>query len=614
MSATKEKTIAKICESFGNDRSRMMDIVLAVQDEFGCVDSQAMDAIAAATGSQRVEVESVVSFYAFTTSKPEGKVVIRLCNDVPDLMAGALEVARGLEEELGIRVGETTPDGKFALEWTSCIGMSDQAPAALVNGLVMPRLGPGTARRGVQILRQREDLENLREILIHEYGDGNNAHDLVRAAVRNNIRLPGEVLFARMEHGAGLGKALSMNPAEVIREIKTARLRGRGGAGFPTGMKWEFTRAAGGEQRYLICNADEGEPGTFKDRVILTERSHLLFEGMTIAGYAIGASQGLVYLRAEYAYLRDFLAHILEERRRENLLGKDVRGKEGFDFDIRIQLGGGAYICGEETALISSCEGLRGDPKNRPPFPAQHGYLGNPTSVNNVETLCCAARILEMGSGWFSSIGSAGSKGTKLLSISGDCTRRGVYEVPFGTPLRDIFGLCGAAEPIAVQVGGPSGQMVGPEDFDRTICFDDLATGGSLMIFGPHRNPLEIASQFMEFLIEESCGYCTPCRVGNVLLKERLDKILAGLGEASDLDYLEELGTTIKTTSRCGLGQTSAHPVLSTLKNFRPLYKQLVREPVEGRQRGFDIHAALTEAQDLTGRESVHFQEQRRET
>jgi [NiFe] hydrogenase diaphorase moiety large subunit len=375
-------------------------------------------------------------------------------------------------------------------------------------------------------------------------------------------------------------------------------------------MKWELTRAAGGDQRYIICNADEGEPGTFKDRVILTERPDLLFEGMTIAGYAIGAGEGLVYLRAEYAYLREFLEHTLQLRRDNGLLGNDVCGKAGFDFDIRIQMGAGAYICGEETALISSCEGLRGDPKNRPPFPAQHGYLGKPTSVNNVETLCCVARILEMGSGWFSSMGSAGSTGTKLLSVSGDCMRRGVYEVPFGTPLREVFELCGAKDPIAVQMGGPSGQMIGPDDFDRTICFDDLATGGSVMIFGHRRHPLEIASQFMEFFIEESCGYCTPCRVGNVLLKERLDKILDGLGEPADLEYLEQLGSTIKTTSRCGLGQTSAHPVLSTLANFRPLYEQLVTEPVDGQRRGFDIQTALTEAQELTGRTSVHFQEE----
>jgi len=608
MSTTQEGTVARICESFGNDGSRMMDIVLEVQDRFGCVDGAAMELIAARTDTARVDVESVVTFYAFTTTQPTGRVVIRLCNDVPDLLMGVEKVAEGLEAELGIRMGETTADGRFTLAWTSCIGMSDQAPAALFNDLVVPHLGPGTARRIVRYLKESDEFSGLQKVIIREYGDGNNAHDLVRAAVNNNIRREGEVIFGEMDPCAGLGKALSMSPAEVIREIKTARLRGRGGAGFPAGMKWEFTRAAGGDQRYVICNADEGEPGTFKDRVILTERPHMVFEGMTIAAYAVGASEGLVYLRGEYAYLRRYLEHIIKTRREMGLLGKGVCGKAGFDFDIRIQMGAGAYICGEETALISSCEGLRGDPKNRPPFPAQHGYLGKPTSVNNVETLACVARILEMGSGWFSSMGSAGSTGTKLLSISGDCTRRGVYEVPFGISLTEVLEMCGAIDPIAAHIGGPSGEMVGPEGFDRTICFDDLPTGGSVMVFSDRRNIVEIAAKFMEFFIEESCGYCTPCRVGNVLMKERLDKILAGLGEPADLDYLQELAESVKITSRCGLGQNSPHPVLSTLKAFRPVYEAMVKEPVDGRQRSFDIQSALTEAQTLTGRQSVHFQ------
>jgi [NiFe] hydrogenase diaphorase moiety large subunit len=609
MSTRQEGTVTAICAAFGNDRSRMMDIVLAVQGEFGCVDAPAMDAIAVATGTSRVEVEGVVSFYTFTSEQPTGRLVIRLSNDVPDLLMGVEQVAEGLQEELGIRMGETTTDGRFTLGWTSCIGMSDQAPAALFNELVVPHLGPGTARRIVRYLKESDDFSDLRRLIIREYGDGQNSHDLVRAAVNNNLRRKGEVIFGEMEPCAGLGKALALSPAEVIREIKTARLRGRGGAGFPAGMKWEFARAAGGDQRYVICNADEGEPGTFKDRVILTERPQMVLEGMTIAAYAIGANQGLIYLRAEYAYLRQYLERMIEDRREMGLLGQDVCGKAGFDFDIRIQMGAGAYICGEETALITSCEGLRGDPKTRPPFPAQSGYLGKPTSVNNVETLACVARILEMGSGWFSSMGTRGSTGTKLLSVSGDCTRRGVYEVPFGVSLRDVLEMCGAEDPIAAHIGGPSGEMVGPDGFDRIICFDDLPTGGSVMVFSGRRNIIEIAAKFMEFFIHESCGYCTPCRVGNVLLKERLDRILAGRGEPADLDYLQGLARTVKTASRCGLGQNSPHPVLSTLKSFRPVYDRMVTKPGDGRQPGFDIESALQDARTLTGRDSVHFEQ-----
>ncbi|MBN2582404.1 MAG: NADH:ubiquinone oxidoreductase, partial [Planctomycetes bacterium] len=472
-----------------------------------------------------------------------------------------------------------------------------------VNDEIVTYLSGDAARAMVKSLREHMDPKKL----TGRFGDGNNGHDLVKSMVHNNIRQAGEVVLAPLVEGVALKNALAMTPVEVIRDIKTARLRGRGGAGFPTGMKWEFTRNAPGGQKYVLCNADEGEPGTFKDRVILTERPDVLFEGMTVAGYAIGSDTGVLYLRAEYAYLRAFLENVLNNRRNKGLLGKDICGKKGFNFDIRIQMGAGAYICGEETSLISSVEGLRGDPKNRPPFPAQKGLHACPTTVNNVETFCCVSRILEKGPGWFAQMGSKGSPGTKLLSISGDCHRPGIYEVPFGIKLSEVLKLCGADDAAAVQVGGPSGSMVSPADFGRAICYDDLATGGSVMVFGPKRNLLKVVRKFLEFFIEESCGYCTPCRVGNVLLLERLNKILAGKGEPSDLPYLEQLGQTVKTASRCGLGQTSPNPVLTTLKNFRSAYESLVKEAPDGLQPSFDISAALGDAEAIAGRESVHF-------
>jgi len=606
MSTCTDGVVAAACAAHDRDRARLLDILLALHRQLGHLDRSTLGAIAAELSLPRADVEGVASFYSFLSPEPRGRVVIRLSNDVPDVMQGAERVAESLEEELGIRFGETTPDGQFSLEWTSCIGLSDQAPAALFNQVPVPNLGPWSARRLVREIREHPNWTDLRKLAVHEYGDGENGHDLVRSAVKNNIRRPGEVIFATMEAGAGLCKALAMSPAEVIREMKTARLRGRGGAGFPAGMKWEFARAAEGAERYLVCNADEGEPGTFKDRVILTERPDLLFEGMTIAGYAIGARRGILYLRAEYEYLREYLEFVLERRRRRNLLGAGLCGGSSFDFDIRIQMGAGAYVCGEESALISSCEGSRGDPKNRPPFPVQKGYLGHPTVVNNVETLCAAARILEMGSGWFAQLGSRQSTGTKLLSISGDCTRRGIYEVHFGTPLSDIFAMCGAEDPVAVQVGGPSGRLIGPDDFHRNLCFDDLATGGALVLFGAGRDPLEIASRYMSFFVHESCGYCTPCRVGNVLLQRRLDQIRAGLGTPDDLVYLEKLAISVKATSRCGLGQTSPNPILSTLANFRPLYERLLGSPSDGLLASFDLSASLATARELTGREPVH--------
>ncbi len=593
--------VSETCEAVGKDRTRLMDVVNTVQEQLGQVSSEAMALIAEALGCHRVEVESVVSFYAFLSDQPKGKVVVRVCTDVIDRLQGADDVLEAFSSALGTPVGGTTTDGRITLETTPCIGMCDQAPAALINDVVVPDLDPSKAKAIAEQLKQDPDPRKL----VTKLGDGNNAHELVQSMVRNNVCLAGPVLLAPFESGAALTKALAMTPQEVIRDVKAARIRGRGGAGFPAGMKWEFARNATGTDKVVICNADEGEPGTFKDRVILTERAELLFEGMTIAGYAIGASTGILYLRAEYAYLRRYLEDVLARRRSTGSLGKNAGGKAGFDFDIRIQMGAGAYVCGEETALISSCEGLRGDPKNRPPFPAQKGYNGRPTVVNNVETFCCVARTLQQGAGWFAELGSKGSPGTKLLSVSGDCRRPGVYEVEFGTPVRTLLKLVGAEDAAAVQVGGPSGQMVGPEAFDRTICYDDLATGGSIMVFNASRDVLDIARQFMEFFCEESCGYCTPCRVGNELLKERLDRIVAGRGEPEDIAYLEELGTSVKFASRCGLGQTSPNPVLTTIKNFRPSYESRLQVATHGEQRGFDFAAAVRGAEEIAGHRSV---------
>lgn len=603
MSEKIARVVERVCAEYGRDRARMMDIVRDVQEHLGCVAPEAVDEIARTVGSPRVEVESVVSFYTFYTSECPGKVVIRLCDDVVDRMAGYDQVRRGFERELGTEMGCSTVDGGgISLGRTACIGMCDQAPAALINDVVVTHLSSDRAREIVRSLRQDPDPHKL----VRRCGDGNNSHVLVQAMVENNIREKGPIVLSPVNRGEAISKAISMRPAEVIRAVKTARLRGRGGAGFPTGMKWEFARAATGERKFIICNADEGEPGTFKDRVILTERSDRVFAGMTIAGYAIGAREGVMYLRGEYAYLLPFLEDVLERRRADRLLGRSILGREGLDFDIRIQLGAGSYVCGEETALISSLEGRRGDPKNRPPFPANRGYLGCPTVVNNVETLACVTKILEVGPAAFAEYGTPQSTGTKMLSISGDCLQPGVYEVPLGITLRQVLARCGGENAIAAQVGGPSGQMVGPDRFDRRICFDDLATGGALVVFGPGRDLLQIASWYMAFFVEESCGYCTPCRVGNVLLKERLDQIIAGRGEPADLEYLTALGRTVKACSRCGLGQTSPNPILTTLEHFRPAYEALVRQHADGMQPAFDLSEALKETERIVGRPSVH--------
>jgi [NiFe] hydrogenase diaphorase moiety large subunit len=592
--------IGEICQRFNNDRTRMMDIALEVQSRFGCVSHEAMEQIARSVNTHRVEVESLVTFYAFLSVKPQGKVVIRLCSDIVDWMKGYEDVAEAMSKELGVTMGETTPDGAITLAQTPCIGMSDQAPAALIDEVVVTNLTPERGRQLVKDLRRHLDPQQL----VSMVGDGNNAHPLVRSMVRNNIRMRGPVHFADFEPGSALGRALALSPEQVIGEIKESRLRGRGGAGFPAGIKWEMARNAPGERRYILCNADEGEPGTFKDRVLLTERTDLMLEGMTIAGYAVGSESGVIYLRGEYRYLVPFLQAAIDERRKRGFLGRDIRGRSGFHFDIRIQLGAGAYVCGEETALISSCEGLRGDPRNRPPFPPQQGYLGGPTIVNNVETFCCAARILLEGASWFAAMGSPRTTGTKVLSISGDCRKPGVYEVPFGITAQELIELAEAENAGSMLIGGPCRQMIGPERFGGRICYDDLATGGAIMIFNRARNKLEIAEHYLDFFIEESCGHCTPCRVGLILLKNAVHKVVAGAGEPSDLTAMRDLSNFIIRTSRCGLGQAAPNPVLGALENFGDLYAGLVAERKPGLLPEFDLSKAVVDAELAAGRQS----------
>ncbi len=597
-----ESVVSQACRKFDNDGVRIIDILREVQNRLGCINGETMELLAEKLSSSRIEIEGLVSFYSFFSEDPKGKVIIRLCDDIIDRFAGIDQVAKVFSEELGIGIGETSSDRSFSLEYTPCIGMSDQAPAALINGVVVTKLTPGSAGTIARSLKRNPDPSRL----VKKKGDGNNAGRLINAMVKNNIRKKGEVLLSdRIPAGAGLESALKKTPDQVIREVIDSGLRGCGGAGFPTGRKWDLARRTTAARRFVICNADEGEPGTFKDRVLLTERADLIFEGMTIAAYAIKSKSGILYLRAEYEYLRPFLENVLKKRRKAGLLGKRILGKRGFDFDIRIQSGAGAYICGEESALISSCEGLRGEPKTRPPFPVEKGLLGHPTIVNNVETFCCAARIIDRGAQWFAAIGTDESNGTKLLSVSGDCKRPGLYEVPFGIKAAKLLDMAGAEDPAIVQIGGAGGEMIGRNSFDRKICFEDLSTGGSVMIFSSHRNVLKIVDYFLEFFIHESCGYCTPCSVGNVFLRERIQKIMDGYAEEADIDYLKDLSKTIMMTSRCGLGNTSPKPVLSSIDQFPVVYASLTRESKQGLQAGFDIQKALAESRRIAKRTSM---------
>jgi len=384
-----------------------------------------------------------------------------------------------------------------------------------------------------------------------------------------SIQTQGNTLtFASIDADAGLKAALALSRADIVDTVADSGMKGRGGAGFPTGMKWNFAGSEKGDRKYIICNADEGEPGTFKDRVILSEFADLVFAGMAIAGRAVGAAEGIVYLRGEYSYLRPHLNEVIKKRRAAGLLGEDVGGVKGFDFDIIVALGAGAYICGEETALIESLEGFRGEPRNRPPFPVVAGYRYAPTVVNNVETLASAACIFAKGVEWFKSFGTDRSTGFKLFSISGDCAQPGVYEFPFGITVADLLKEVGGEEAKAVQIGGASGTCVPRTQFARQMAFEDIPTGGSVIVFGPHTDMLAVAENFLDFFVDESCGQCTPCRVGNTKMLAAAELLKDGACPAEYVAELRELSGTMQVASKCGLGQTSSNAFMSILEHF----------------------------------------------
>jgi NADP-reducing hydrogenase subunit HndC len=381
-----------------------------------------------------------------------------------------------------------------------------------------------------------------------------------------------------------LGKVLKeMTPDEVIQLILDSGLRGRGGAGFPTGMKWKFASGnRGNVQKYVCCNADEGDPGAFMDRSVLEGDPHVVLEAMTIAGYAIGASQGYIYVRAEYPIAVERLNIAIGQAREYGLLGKDIFGS-GFDFDIELRLGAGAFVCGEETALMTSIEGNRGEPRPRPPFPAVKGLFESPTILNNVETWANIPQIILNGPEWFASMGTEKSKGTKVFALGGKINNTGLVEIPMGTTLRTVIEEIGGGIPNgkkfkAAQTGGPSGGCIPAEHFDVEIDYDNLIAIGSMMgsggliVMDEDNCMVDIAKFFLEFTVDESCGKCTPCRVGTKRMYEILDKITKGQGTMEDLDRLEELAYYIKDNALCGLGQTAPNPVLSTLRYFKDEY------------------------------------------
>jgi [NiFe] hydrogenase diaphorase moiety large subunit len=622
----KEK-IESIVVKYQNDASRLIDILHEVIDEYGYVDKESIFLLSDKLKISVAQVKETVSFYHFFPDKPRAKYNIYLNNSITSCLRGFEKVKSTFESESGVEFGNISEDGLIGLFTTSCIGMNDQGPAAIINDVIFTNLTPYRAKN---IIAGMKEGKEVKELVYESYGDGNNSHPLMKTMVTNNIRKKSLLLDDNYDKYDVLKNNLSQHtPDEVIQIIEESNLRGRGGAGFPTGLKWKFGSRMPGEHRVIICNADEGEPGTFKDRVILTEYCDLVFEGMVIAAYATGADMGVLYLRYEYRYMLAFLNNQLEEMRSKNLLGENINGQQGFNFDIRIQLGAGAYICGEESALIESMEGKRGEPRDKPPFPVEKGYLDYPTIVNNVETLASVVRIIKNGAHWYNSFGTKDSLGTKLLSVSGDCRYPGIYEVEWGTSIREVLEMAGAENVQAVQVGGPSGTLISVKDidhlsktelmkwykpsgmmaaqkaYDRQLSYSDLPTGGSIIIFNKDRDILrDVVMNFTDFFIEESCGSCSTCRNLPFIMKQKLQKIIDGHGVRDDIDDLLNWGKIIKV-SRCGLGQTAANPILSSILNFRHLYENHVMAMTDFDNQ-FEMDKAVSAANSFVGRKLMH--------
>lgn len=422
-----------------------------------------------------------------------------------------------------------------------------------------------------------EKIQNIDKIKFYEKQE--------RIALRNCGKINPEDIteYIAMDGYEALGKALTtMTPQEVIDVMKASGLRGRGGAGFPTGLKWQFEKDQESDEKYVICNADEGDPGAFMDRSILEGDPHAIIEGMAIMAYAVGAQTGYIYIRAEYPIAVHRLKVAIKQARELHLLGDNILGTD-FSFELEIRLGAGAFVCGEETALIASIEGKRGMPTPKPPFPAVKGVWGKPTSINNVETLANVAQIILKGADWYSSIGTEKSKGTKVFALGGKIQNTGLVEIPMGTTLREIIYEIGGGCPNgkkfkAVQTGGPSGGCLTEKELDTPIDYDNLIQAGSMMgsggmiVLDEDSCMVDVARFYMEFIVEESCGKCTPCRVGTKRLLEMLIKITKGEGTLEMLDEMEELCYQIKDTALCGLGQTAPNPILSTLSHFRDEY------------------------------------------
>ena len=581
-----EHFIGDLLTNTGDSPDQLLQHLCKIQSHYSHIPEEALQLLADRLHIPPVQIISVVYFYSFLHMKARGEYDIRFSDNITDRMLGNLPLLESLCKKLGVKPGVPRADGRVTVALTSCTGICDQGPALLVNGMVISRLNEERIHKMVGLIEAGIPITNWPKSFF---------------VVEDNIQRQDKMLSHGIINGSAIDAMVVKGSDALLDWLDSSGLRGRGGAGFKTATKWRMCRDAPADEHYVVCNADEGEPGTFKDRILLNSYANCVFEGMTVCAGIIGAKKGFLYLRGEYLYLREALEKILQERREANFLGENILGEQGFDFDIEIHMGAGAYICGEESALIESLEGKRGIPRNRPPFPVTCGYLNQPTVVNNVETFVAAARIAVFGAEWFRSSGTEESSGTKLLSVSGDCQRPGIYEYPYGVTIRQVLEDCGAKDTQAVQVSGAAGSTIPPQEFYRQIAFEDVPTGGSFMIFNQKRDLLEMVDNFTRFFAHESCGFCTPCRIGGTLMKNLVNKVIVGHATSYDIAEMENIGLVMQKTAHCGLGSTAPNPVLDTLHKFPGIYsKRLLNRSYEP---AFDLDAALDVSRHITGRD-----------
>jgi NADH-quinone oxidoreductase subunit F len=517
-----------------NRRDLLLPALRAAQRRVGWVSEGALGYASRRLDVPPADAYGVATFYALLSLEERPAEVLHVCSDLSCRLAG-VEVPEGAHE-------------------SPCLGLCERAPASLrtIAGdepreIQVPETGPALPQRG---------------------------HASLRLLRRIGVVEP-DSLDSYLAHGghASLRRAFELGPEGVVHEVTESRLLGRGGAAFPTGVKWEAVARQPARPHYLVCNADESEPGTFKDRVLMEEDPFALVEAMTIAAYATGCEHGFLYVRAEYPLAHKRLEHALAQTRARGFLGDDVLGS-GFSFDIELRIGAGAYVCGEETALFQSIEGYRGEPRNKPPFPVEIGLFGNPTVVNNVETLFNVLDIVEFGGDRFAATGTEDSTGTRLFCVSGHVARPGLYEVPFGTTLRELLDLAEARPVKAVLLGGAAGAFVGPDQVDLPLTFEDTRAAGVtlgsgvVIVYDESADLVDALLRIAEFFRDESCGQCVPCRVGTVRQEEALRRMVAGRGRGDELATLADLAAVMRDASICGLGQTAANAVASAIENL----------------------------------------------